>query len=103
MGDTERVIHSRRREMYCIVYSDSSDTLNNDFHLPLTYLQELMEQPSIFLVRYNGRWMKIHSREFEPERMTTDIAWMQIKEGLTPEEAYRRWFELQRRISRVLK
>jgi len=47
--------------------------------------------------------MKIHSREFEPERMTTDIAWMQIKEGLTPEEAYRRWFKLQRRISRVLK
>jgi hypothetical protein len=87
----------------CIVYSDSSDTLDDYFHLPLTYLQELMEQPSIFLVRYNGRWMKIHSREFEPERMTTDIAWAQIKEGLTPEEAYRRWFELQRRISRVLK
>jgi hypothetical protein len=61
-----------------------------------------MESP-IFLVRYNGHWMKIHSREFEPERMTTDIAWMQIKEGITPEEAYRRWFEKQRRISRVLK
>jgi hypothetical protein len=89
--------------VYCVIYSDSSDPLNNDFHLPLTYLQEVMEQTSIFLVRYNGRWMKINSREFEPERMTTDIAWMQIKEGLTPEEAYRRWFELQRRISRVLK
>ena len=35
--------------------------------------------------------------------MTTDVAWIQIKEGVTPEEAYRRWFELQRRISRVLK
>jgi hypothetical protein len=47
--------------------------------------------------------MKIHSRPFEPERMTTDIAWSQIKEGLAPQEAYRRWFEKQRRISRVLK
>jgi hypothetical protein len=35
--------------------------------------------------------------------MTTDVAWMQIKENITAEEAYRRWFELQRRISRVLK
>ena len=35
--------------------------------------------------------------------MTSDIAWMQIKEGIGAEEAYRRWFELQRRISRVLK
>jgi hypothetical protein len=47
--------------------------------------------------------MKIHSRPFEPERMTADIAWSQIKEGLTPQESYRRWFEKQRRISRVLK
>jgi len=62
-----------------------------------------MEEISVFLVRYNGQWMKIHSRPFEPERMTTDVAWMQIKEGIEPEEAYRRWFELQRRIYRVLK
>jgi hypothetical protein len=62
-----------------------------------------MHQNSIFLVRYNGRWMTIHSRPFEPERMTTDIAWMQIKQDIGPDEAYRRWFELQRRISHVLK
>jgi hypothetical protein len=70
--------------------------------LKTTPLQETMEG-STFLVRYNGNWIQIHSRPFEPERMTTDVAWMQIKEGLSPEEAYRRWFELQRRISRVLK
>lgn len=35
--------------------------------------------------------------------MTTDVAWIQIKEEVGPEEAYRRWFEKQRRISRVLK
>ena len=62
-----------------------------------------MESPSVFLVRYNGQWVKIHSRPFEPERMTTDIAWAQIKDGVSPEEAYRLWFEKQRRISRVLK
>ena len=72
------------------------------FILKTTTLQEIMEG-STFLVRYNGQWIQIHSRPFEPERMTTDIAWMQIKEGVSPEEAYRRWFELQRRISRVLK
>ena len=35
--------------------------------------------------------------------MTTDVAWIQIKEEVGPEEAYRMWFEKQRRISRVLK
>jgi hypothetical protein len=73
-----------------------------DFNLQLTHFQEIMES-STFLVRYNGNWIQIHSRPFEPERMTTDVAWIQIKEGVTPQEAYRRWFELQRRISRVLK
>ena len=72
------------------------------FILKTTTLQEIMEG-STFLVRYNGNWIQIHSRPFEPERMTTDIAGMQIKDGVSPEEAYRRWFELQRRISRVLK
>lgn len=55
-----------------------------------------------YIVRYNGRMIAIKPKEFEPERMTTDIAWIQIKEDVLPKEAYRRWFELQRRISRVL-
>jgi hypothetical protein len=55
-----------------------------------------------FIVRYNGKFIKIHPRPYEPERMTTDIAWLQIKEGLTPEQAYKKWFELQRKISRLL-
>ena len=57
---------------------------------------------SVYLVRYNGKLMTIRTRPFEPERMSTDIAWIQIKEGLLPEEAYRKWFEIQRRISRLL-
>ena len=72
------------------------------YHLPAKK-KYLMEPTSIFLVRYNGRWVTIHPRPFEPERMTTDVAWMQVKESITSEEAYRRWFERQRRISRVLK
>jgi hypothetical protein len=56
----------------------------------------------MYLVRYNGKWFSIHPRPFEPERMTTDIAWLQIKEGMTPAEAYRTWFENQRKISRLL-
>lgn len=59
-----------------------------------------MDQP--FMVRYNNTWYTIQPREYEPERMTTDIAWSQIKNGIPPEEAYRAWFELQRRISRAL-
>lgn len=55
-----------------------------------------------YVVRHNGKWFEIHSKPYEPERMTTDIAWIQIKEACSPEEAYRRWFERQRRISHVL-
>ncbi len=55
-----------------------------------------------FIVRYNGKFIRIRPRPYEPERMTTDIAWLQIKEGLTPEQAYKKWFELQRKISRLL-
>lgn len=62
----------------------------------------LMDKRSVFLVRYNGEWKTIHVKPFEPERMSTDVAWIQIKENVSPEEAYRIWFERQRKISRVL-
>ena len=55
-----------------------------------------------YVVRYNGRMIVIKPRTYEPERMSADIAWIQIKEEVSAEEAYRRWFESQRRISRVL-
>jgi hypothetical protein len=56
----------------------------------------------VYLVRFNGKWITIHPKPFEPERMTTDVAWLQIKEGIAAAEAYRRWFENARRISRLL-
>jgi hypothetical protein len=61
-----------------------------------------MQQMSVFLVRYNNQWKTVHIKPFEPERMSTDVAWIQIKEKVSPEEAYRKWFELQRKISRLL-
>ena len=57
---------------------------------------------TVYLVRYQGRWKTIRIKPFEPERMTTDIAWLQIKDGLTPHQAYVRWFEEQRKLSRLL-
>jgi len=56
---------------------------------------------SSFLVRYQGVWQMITPKPYEPERMTTDIAWIQIKEGVSSREAYRLWFERQRRISHL--
>ena len=55
-----------------------------------------------FLVRFQGKWIEVTPRAYEPERMTTDIAWMQIKEGLTAVDAYRKWYEKQRKLSRLL-
>lgn len=54
------------------------------------------------MVRYNGKWVMITPKPFEPERMTADIAWIQIKESVSVEEAYRRWYKTQRNISRLL-
>ncbi len=55
-----------------------------------------------FLVRFQGKWVEITPRPYEPERMSTDIAWLQIKEGLAAVDAYRKWFETQRKLSRLL-
>jgi len=55
----------------------------------------------MYLIRFAGSWYTIAPKPFEPERMTTDVAWIQIKDGVSPEEAYRLWYERQRTISRL--
>ncbi len=55
-----------------------------------------------YLVRFNGTWHVIKPKPYEPERMTTDVAWIQLKEGVDAATAYRRWFEKQRKLSRLL-
>jgi hypothetical protein len=56
----------------------------------------------MFLVRFNGKWFEIKPKPYEPERMTTDIAWIQIRESMSARDAYVRWFQKQRTISRLL-
>ena len=53
------------------------------------------------LVRFQGKWFEITPRAFEPERMTTDVAWRQIREGVDAATAYRAWFEAERKLSRL--
>jgi hypothetical protein len=55
-----------------------------------------------YLVRFCGKWFEIQAKDYEPERMTTDVAWIQIKEKTDAPTAYRVWFEKQRKLSRIL-
>ena len=55
------------------------------------------------LVRYNGKWFKITPKPYEPELQTYNVAWAQIREPLVaPEDAYRAYFEKERKIVKVL-
>jgi len=84
--------------MDTVVDSDSKKDLTNCFHLPSIVDNMLMPD---YVVRYQGRWFTINPRPYEPERMTTDVAWIQVKENVSAEEAYRIWYEKQRRISHL--
>ena len=55
------------------------------------------------VVRYKGKWYKIHPKPYEPETQTYKIAWMQIREPLiTPEKAYRDFFLNQQKQHKIL-
>ena len=54
-----------------------------------------------YLVRFQGKWYEINPKPYEPERMTYDIAWIQIREGVSAHDAYRIWFERERKLSRL--
>jgi hypothetical protein len=53
-------------------------------------------------VRYNGKWYNITPKPYEPERQTYQVAWMQITQEITAEEAYRKYFETLRKEAKVL-
>jgi hypothetical protein len=55
-----------------------------------------------YLVRYLNTWIEISPKAYEPERMTTDIAWIQIIKKVDAPTSYRLWFEKQRKLSRLL-
>lgn len=53
-------------------------------------------------VRYNGKWYAIIPKPYEPERQTYQVAWLQITTGITSEEAYRNYFEVLRKETKLL-
>lgn len=54
------------------------------------------------LIRFGGTWHVVNPRPYEPPRQTYGVLWKQLKEGKTPEEAYREWFAKERQISTFL-
>jgi len=54
------------------------------------------------IIRYKGKWYKISKKPYEPETQTIQVAWRQIRDQNTPEEAYRKFFENQREEARIL-
>lgn len=54
------------------------------------------------IIRYKGKWYKISKKPYEPETQTIQVAWRQVRDQNTPEEAYRKFFENQREEARIL-
>jgi hypothetical protein len=55
------------------------------------------------IIRYKGKWAKIHPKPYEPESQTIQVAWAQIREPrISAQEAYRQFFEKQRKEARIL-
>jgi hypothetical protein len=66
--------------------------------LDSTYISFKMD-----IIRYNGKWFKINTKPYEPERQTYEIAWQLVREPLiVPQEQYRKYFEKQRKEAKVL-
>jgi hypothetical protein len=49
-----------------------------------------------------GEWFKITPKLYEPEKQSVGISWLQIKNKITPEEGYRRYFQKQREEAKIL-
>lgn len=53
-------------------------------------------------VHYQDKWFKIVPKAYEPERQTTEIAWMMIKDKIDSQEAYRKWYASEQTMVKVL-
>ena len=54
-------------------------------------------------IRYNGNWLKVIPKPYEPERQTFVIAWERVREPLVlSPEAYRKWYANEQRKVKVL-
>jgi hypothetical protein len=54
------------------------------------------------MLRYSGKWYRIHPKPYEPERQTYTVAWQQIREPIVVESAYIKYFEKQRTDAKIL-
>lgn len=53
------------------------------------------------LYRHEGKWYKISRKPYEPESQSAQVAWRQIR-GETSTEAYKNFFEKQRKEAQIL-
>jgi hypothetical protein len=61
-----------------------------------------MEENCSMVFRYKGSWYKITPKSYESEYQTNKIAWMMAKEGLTSQEAYRKFFAEEQNMAKLL-
>lgn len=54
------------------------------------------------IFRYKGKWYKVTPKAYEPERQTVEVAWLQIREPISSQDAYRRFYEKQRSDAKIL-
>lgn len=53
-------------------------------------------------IRVQGKWYKVVPKQYEPERQTYNIAFSIIREGISPEVAYKKWFLGERKDAKLL-
>ena len=53
-------------------------------------------------IRVQGKWYKLMPKQYEPERQTYNIAYKIIRQGCSPEVAYREWFAQERKDAKLL-
>ena len=51
---------------------------------------------------YNGQWYSVKTKPYEPEIQSVKVAWLQIKNKMTPQEAYVEFFKKQREEAKIL-
>jgi lipocalin len=54
------------------------------------------------ILRYKGKWYKVTPKAYEPERQTAEVAWLQMREPITSQDAYRKFYEKQRSDAKIL-
>jgi hypothetical protein len=54
------------------------------------------------VIRYNGKWYKINSSKYESEHQTFLIANLLLKDNLTSEDAYIKYYENLRSEHKLL-